>query len=207
MKIIYGALATLVLLSIHSAPQAQSCTDRARKLSAQWERQISCYCDRDLSRLVASLPKGLSLVAACGLHDAGGRMLDPRRESVNMDRHDASASMPDGVFYVSGDLTLSGSISVEPGNSGEVWFRPDVPLVQGRRAFSEAFQELKIENETDYVKLQVTKALLAKECSMAKATVTFSGFRVHRGQTDEAGTYPSKMKVLRLGKYTSCASH
>jgi hypothetical protein len=194
----------LAALLAHSVALSQTCEPRARQLSEQWQRKVTCNCGPALSRLTVTLPKGLSVSAACGLRKStASRDIDLTKESLNMDGYDPSGDYPSGILYLSGMTTLSGSVRVEPGNSGELWFRADLPITNSRTVFALLLQEFKIE-EKDYGKFGVTVDLLAKECSIAKAKARFQDFRVVLGETDEAGVYPLSVKVLQLKTFKKC---
>ena len=194
------------LTAVLVAPaDAESCAQLAKTLSAGWQRDVPCHCRADeLARVKLALPKGLTLDAVCALRKADGTFVDLRRQSADLTRYDAAGNSYDGEFHLSGTLSMSGTIRVEPGNSGELWFTPAARLVDPRTPFGGQFQEFKIAAEKDYRKFGVTPALLERPCSWTRASVEFRGFRVSIGETDDTGAYPKNVRVLRVGRFKAC---
>ena len=190
---------------IAAEANAQTCKQLSAQLSARSQRDVPCFCQRaELARVKVALPKGVALHAVCGLQGTDGRSVNLGRERVDMNRFGATGDSFDGEFYLSGTLALSGSIRVEPGNSGELWFTPSASIAEPNSPFGGQLGQFKIASESDYKKFGVSRDLLSRPCSYAQASVEFKGFRVSLGQTDDTGAYPLEVRVKRVGQYRSC---
>ena len=185
---------------------AHSCQERAKQLEQTSGSTVICHCGVELRRIFATLPRGLELTAACLLRKSDGSAVDLQRESISLDKYDSQGNYFDGVFYLSGTLTLSGTVRVEPGNSGDLWLDFGAALASGESVFARGMRTMKIENEENYSKFHVTSKLLQKECSKATTTVVLRGFRIVLEDTDWAGTYPEQIDVRTIGQYKTCSA-
>jgi len=204
----YLNLPTLVcaLAAVANSADAQTCPQLSKTLSEGWQRDVPCYCKaEELARVRVKLPKGLKLHAVCALRSSDGRFVNLTHQSVDMNRYDKTGNTLDGEFYLSGALSLSGSIRVEPGNSGDLWFTPDVKLGDSASPFGSQLSEFKLDAESHYRDFKVTPAMLQLGCSQAKASAIFNGLLVSLGETDFNGAHARKARVLKVGNYHTCA--
>ena len=196
---------TCILASFAAHANAENCQELSKTLSAGWQQDVPCYCkSKELKRVRITLPKGLALQAVCALRGSDGKFINLARQSIDMDRYDSAGNSFYGEFYLSGVLSFPGSIQIEPGNSGDLWFTPAVGIADAASPFGGRFHEFKIVTESNYKKFRVTPAMLQSECLKAKASVEFDGFLISLGETDDAGAYPNKVKVFRVGQYRAC---
>ena len=214
LKIFVGRAAcgvrTLVVTSIFASTivcQANahdvSCNSLPRYIAKELPKD-GCTCGPPLRNLKFTPPAGMKLLAACGLKWAFvNREIDLHRDSVSLDAH-TDGDLPYGILYLDGSRVLVGDASVEPMNSGELWFDPKPGFANRGLPLGDQLSVFKFGSDSDYAAFRVNKSGLNSDCSSAQAKIRIRGLRVVISDTDEAGTYPLVTRVLKLSKYKDC---
>ncbi|MFL6604004.1 MAG: hypothetical protein ACJ8R9_22115 [Steroidobacteraceae bacterium] len=157
-----------------------------------------------MKNLKVVLPVGTKLVGACSLRRLNGQRIDLSKGAISLDEYDEQGNLPFGEIFLAGKLEISGTVSVEPGPAGDVWFVPKWGFSRKRSPFSVEMAEFKFETETENVAFRVDERLRSRECSIATAKIRVRGFRIEIGESDEAGTYPLRTEVLEISPYKDC---
>lgn len=148
----------LAAVGLEAHSRGNMCVDLTAKLSKTWQRPIPCYCEKALSNLEITPPRGLRVDAVCGLRDASGRWIDLNKEKASLDQYDKNGGMPMGEVYLSGQITLTGTAVMEPSNSGDLSFGTKCN-VSPEPAFLRNFCEFKLGSNADYKKIRWSKAV------------------------------------------------
>ncbi|MCL2075297.1 MAG: hypothetical protein FWH15_02430 [Betaproteobacteria bacterium] len=157
--------------------EGSKCSALSVEMSASWERHVPCYCGDELSNLEVTLPQGLRVDAVCGLsdlRDSSHRWVDLHKEKASLDYYDEHGYLPNGVIYLSGQITLTGSVSMEPSDSGDLLFSTNCDMPQ-EPAFLRKFCEFKLDDDSNYKKLGGEPPSYDKEmkCWTVDATLRF----------------------------------
>lgn len=145
------------------------------------------------------------------------KLIDLSKEKASLDRY-KNGTIPFGTIYLSGEITVTGKITFDPGPAGDIWFYPEWEFSQLGTAFSKEVSNFKFLDENQAAAFKVDESLLKVDlkvdeegyvkvvevCVVAPAKIRISGLRVSIGGTDEAGAYPVNTKVLHVGEYRSC---
>jgi len=148
----------------------------------------------------------MKIVAACDLRWANGKQIDLSRQKVSLDRY-TDGDIPDGEVFITGSARLSGYFSYEPGNSGDAWFAPRPPFIAlNHKALAAKLNSFKFIGADNVIRrFRVPRNLRNSNCFTANATIEIDGIRLLIGETDEAGAYPIKFKVVDIYGFKKCA--
>ena len=164
-----------------------------------------CNCGEQLNNLKVTLPKGLKVLSSC-LYDysrpVSDRRIDLSKETASLNEY-KNGEIPEGTIYLSGNLSIDGEIYYEPGNSGDYFFIPFWNF-QARTPINSLIGDFKFLNNDLPINIKVKDNKVDSECLKASARININGLRVLIGQSDEAGAYPFKTKLLNIGKYKPC---
>jgi hypothetical protein len=169
-----------------------------------------CVCGAPLRNLDVTLSSGFEVLAACNLWR-------PQRESY-ADLLTERVSLDDtvngwylfGQILLRGSATLSGYVTYQPGDSGELWFSPSGEVVAPRgTAFGRAVAELKLSRAyllASYSpdELDVPPDLRESACWTAQATIRVDDIWVLLGESDSDGAYPVKYTVVSVKDLRQC---
>ena len=188
------------------AAQAEtfSCKAQSAKLAAEAGRPVQCFCGKDLDKLSVTLPKGLKVVGACGLKDAKGAAIDLERQPLSLDAADKKTT-PTGTIYLSGPISLEGQVTVNPSETGEMWFESK-PLVStsdfvARRLAS----NIKLGSDEDYRIFNAPKQqLLTPECFTAPASITAHDLEVSLAPAGKGGSVAKRIEVRKVARFKKC---
>lgn len=164
-----------------------------------------CNCGEHLNNLEITVPTDMKIMSAC-LYDPRSsprRSIDLSKEKASLDRY-TNGNIPHGTIYLSGELTIDGDVFVDEGPAAVFWFYPKWDFSQSDTPFSKEISSFKFLDEGVAATFKIDKSLVVKGCSIAQAKIQISGLRVSIGDTDEAGAYPVKAKVLHVGEYRPC---
>ncbi|MCL2525346.1 MAG: hypothetical protein FWF20_11145 [Betaproteobacteria bacterium] len=195
-------IAALMLLVAIGAG-AHSEENKCSTLSAEWS--VPCYCGDELSNLEITLPRGLRVDAVCGLSGSQG-WIDLHKEKASLDHYDEHGNMPQGYIYLSGQITLTGSISMGP-NSEYPSFRTSYCNMPQAPAFLREFCDFRfdshaVNSDTIYKKLGRPRSFHEKEmqCWSEEVTLRIIDPFVILEDSCKGGTYPGNIVVLKKTK-------
>jgi hypothetical protein len=164
-----------------------------------------CNCGEQLNNLEVTLPKGLKVLSSC-LYDYSRpvpeRRIDLSKETVSLNEY-KNGEIPEGTLYLTANLIISGEIYYEPGQSGDYWFLPRWNFRE-RTPINDLLGDFKFLDDDLPLNIKIEKSMVDSECLKASARIKINGLRILIGQSDEAGTYPFKTKILSIGKYKPC---
>lgn len=157
-----------------------------------------CVCDSRLSNLYAPLKHPFRVVAACSFQAGSSvREIDLGREKVYLDRFGDDGTFPNGWFYATGEMRLSGILKYEPGPAGEYWFEPDTNLLHGkpnREGQRPNLPTFKFNHAPPG--LRIPTGLREGLCWHAKATLQVKGLHVIFWDNDSNGVWPDTYRLL-----------
>jgi hypothetical protein len=182
---------------------AEPCT-RQISQSLGGEPLQGCHCGKALKNVVATLPPALTLVAACAVRWSNEDQIDIATKRITLDEY-SSGNLPLGEFFLSGRLTLRGSLLYEPGPAGEYWFYPERPLIVKRTPLANELGGFKLAGDREPTALAIPARLQGKECLNADVKLQIDGVRLLIGQSGEAGAYPITYKVLHTSGFRVCS--
>ena len=186
-----------------------SCKALSKALSSPAQK-IKCYCGPELSNIELTLPKGLRLRAACGLRDFADTPIDLHSQKISLDRFgesDGRPTYPEGFIYLSGSILSSGVIGFEPSQSGDLSFHSSAKNLTATGYFSKGYlSDWKLTPDRDYQQLKISKSKSEKlACWTTKATIRAHDFEIRLFGTDDAGTYPGRIEVLKISPIRKCS--
>jgi hypothetical protein len=159
-----------------------------------------CSCGSSLRNVVATLNNNFRLGAVCDLRWVGADGAQPinlRISKVSLDSY-TNGNLPFGQILLVGHSTLEGTLTYEPGNSGELWFEPrGHPISGSGTAFSRVMSQLKLARAYAPAEFHVPISL-RKSCWTATATIQINDVWVTIGESDEAGAYPAQYRVISV---------
>jgi hypothetical protein len=192
----------LVTIGTVAYSKDNKCAALLAELSKSHGESVLCNCGSALSNLQITPPRGLRVDAACLRGASSGSWIDLKKEKVSLDYYDKNGNMPMGEIYLSGQITLTGSASMKPGEGGDLYFGtkcniPDEP------AFLRNFCQFRLERDADYKKLGVPKPRYTTDgmmCWFNKVTLNIINPVVILNDSEGAGTYPNNIVVLKKTK-------
>jgi hypothetical protein len=199
-------------------------------LSSKWGSGATCQCGNVLSNLKVTAPKGFRLKDVCqfrhypfeadlknigpkdrkaSLGDSGpsgSYPLDLKHNKASLDESSPSGEYPIGTIYLSGELFLTGTVVVDPSDSGTMFFYPTPKQFTFPRetVFAKRFRSFKLGSKEDLKNFNVTKEMLSR-CWEAETKIRLRDIAVELSDSDSAGTYPRKVKVLRVTPWKKCS--
>ncbi len=175
--------------AIASSPsEAHSAPSKGAGSDAQCEPEGEfCECEKIMSKLPISLPKGMKLasVAHC-----------TRVKETNY---------LEGFFYFKGEATVSGEVRrIENAvlASDYVYFMVKNPGEY--RQFSSAIDSFAFMDESAGRKVRLPELSHKSSCWAADAVIRVKALKVISNETDAAGSYATDYDVLEVGKYRKC---
>jgi len=200
------ALALLVL-SISAHAQPSQCP-AFLNIEGYRERASACRCGTDLENVALTPPKGLTLRAACGLRkwsEGAGVFVDiPPQRAVDLDRYDQNGNGSIGNYYFQGHLRMVGLLRFEPSDGGELFFWPSQPVQMPQSTIEPYFRVLTLIPVGQYSTFNVTKSIRTMDCAEARAEIVIHEVMVIGNDSEGAGAYPSRLKVLRASPFKPC---
>ena len=189
----------LATISSVAYSKDDKCAALSAKLSKSYERSVICNCGSELSNLQITPPRGLRVKAAC-LSNSSGRSIDLNKEKISLDYYDKNGNMPMGEIYLTGQLTLTGSATMEPSNAGELEFYTKCDMTD-EPVFLGNFCEFKLGSDADYKKLGGPKPSFKESMMCWSNKVTLKVIDPVVNLNDQStGTYPSNITVLKKTK-------
>jgi hypothetical protein len=160
-----------------------------------------CACGAALSNVKVTPPKGMKLVAVCGLLESGtGRSIDLTKERVSLDSPASSVDFSLASLYFAGTIEVSGEVRVSPGDSGFLWFKLDFPLASADSFIAKSYYgQLKLDSEIKRRPFGLPATLSDPkwfQCAKAKGRIQVSGVIVDLSGTGSGGTHSVGLKVL-----------
>ena len=202
MRLTIALLMFLATIGTVAHSKDNKCAALTAELSKGYGRPVVCNCGSELSNLEITPPRGLRVDAAC-LRDAfTGHWIDLKKEKVSLDYYDKNGNLPMGEIYLSGQMTLKGSASMEPSDAGELSFSTKCNM-PNEPAFLTNFCEFKLGSDADYKKLGGPKPRYTtdgKMCWYNNVTLKIINPVVSLNDSDGQGTYPSNIVVLKKTK-------
>lgn len=166
-----------------------------------------CSCGSSLKNVVVTLDKNFKIGAVCDLRWVGpdsDQPIDLRGSNTSLDSY-TDGYLPFGQFLLMGHSTLTGSLTYDPGNAGDLWFEPEGhPITLPGTAFSKEVDQLKLARPYTPAEFHVPKAL-RNSCWSATATISVTNVWVTIGGNDEAGAYPAQYRVISVVDHKSQA--
>lgn len=198
MKSLPKAIAVLLFAVVATAQASdESCRKLSAKLTERSGQHIPCHCGRALKNLEVTPPDGTRVEAVCGMSSAG-KPLDLTRQKASLDRY-VDGDLPQGEVHLSGELVLSGFVSYEPSDSGDLMFSIGrVNRVRNPVFRNVFFNEIKLGSDEDYRKLGMPNPDHGSpKCWSMQATLKIIDPIVRLSDTDFGGTYASGIVVLK----------
>lgn len=167
-----------------------------------------CQCGSILKNLQVTLPKELTLAGVCDLSDSSGRPIDLRKETISLDRYPQDGGWYRGNIFFSGRLELHGTVQAGPaGDSGNMWFRTNLPLLDKSSALSSYFGEFSLShNLHGRILNSPYKGGTSQDCWVANAIVLIDGVAVTMSEQDTNGASPVQIKALEVSEYKRCGN-
>ena len=147
-------------------------------------------CKKDLPKFPVTAPKGMTLTFVCGYNKR------PR------DRFLA------GTFYFSGDATVHGKLILERRGGEEG--AGDYLLFSGESSskldmFSDSINDLRIINSAlSSPKVNYPELTDKNNCWSADAVLKIKLLKVVWTEQDDAGNFPLKFEIVKVGKFSKC---
>ena len=195
----------IALFATPALAEQKLCEALSKSLSELWQYKAACQCGTELSNLEVTLPTGTHLEAVCDLYDSNEKPVDLNKTKISLERYDSSGGYPAiGSIYISGELVLTGTVRIEPSNSGAMWFTPKLLKTPKKSVFTKNFlSSFKIENDVDYKKFGAPGPAHVT-CLTADATIMVRGLEVRLIGNDHRGTYPRYIDVLKVSVFKKC---
>lgn len=172
---------------------------------ANQEDSSGCVRGKALLNLQATFPHPMKVVEACDLRWSNGKHINLSLQKVSLDQY-TDGDMPQGVVLVTGRARLSGQFRYEPGNSGDAWLTPHPSLIAPHhKALAAQLSSIKFADVTSMGRFRVPPTLRNSNCFTANMTIEIDGINLIIGETDEAGAYPIKFKVVDISGFKKCA--
>ncbi|WP_374438423.1 hypothetical protein [Inhella sp.] len=187
----------------------ESCRALNLRAAQDWGEAVPCYCGASLSRVRASLPGTLKVVAACRMTwDQGpekGRVLRPAVDALDLDRYDAHGNYPEGLVFLRGQVQLEGVVRFTDESAS--FSAPDQVREGGGRsvlANNYLYRSLYFTAEQEGQLKPPRPRPGEAWCQTRRATLRFTDFRIRIVDTDADGSTPGRVEVLRLGPLRPC---
>ncbi|MCK7595619.1 hypothetical protein [Pseudomarimonas salicorniae] len=164
----------------------------------------TCRCSSDeLARVGLTLAEGWSLSATCGLRwSLAGPEIDLGSQAVTLDEY-TDGQLPQGFLLIEGATTLTGKLSYEPGNAGDLRFDAAAGAIAPQdKAFGAEVASLKLFGPQGQALVAAGPADL--DCWSADAEIDLSSIWVLIGDSDQAGAHPAEYEVRVVGPYEGC---
>lgn len=175
--------AVLSCSAAHSAVATET-TCRATGYLAD-EDLMRCTCGNGVARLPISAPLGMKLVASCGQRYESGEW--------------------HGGFYFAGSHVQSGTVTREFNEVFGDTLSFSAEKSEPYQQFLSEVQHLKFWDDPIAIKkFRAPRPTQRNSCWSARAKIEVRVLYILTGGTDEAGSYPRKYRVLRVGKYRQC---
>jgi hypothetical protein len=198
----------LLILSISAHAQPSQCPALSH-IDGSRESTSECRCGTDLKNVTLTPPKGFTLKAACSLRkwdQADGVFVNiPAQRAVNLDRYDQYGNTAIGRYYFQGQLRMGGLLRFEPSDGGDLYFVPAQPVQMPRPTIEPYFRSFKLIPYGQDSTFSITKSIRTMGCAEARAQIVIHDVMVIANDSDEAGTYPRRVEVLRISSYTPCS--
>ena len=165
-----------------------------------------------MKNLDVTISKSFSVRAACNLRwpqrEGGSAVIELRTTRVSLDQY-TDGWLPFGEILLSGSATLTGVLTYEPGDAGDLWFSPDELVAAKETAFGVEVRQLKLSRAYlfgDYSpdEFSVPAALRQSSCWSAQATIRVEDIWVLLGDSDSSGAYPVKYTVISTTAHRAC---
>lgn len=204
-------VAFIVVVSLLTTSLLASASDQCPALPLQLQYstdippQEGCSCGSALKNVVVTLNKSFKIGAACNLRwrgPDGDQSIDLKVDTASLDNY-TGGNLPLGQILLRGHSTLTGSLTYNPGDAGDLWFEPEgYPIAVSGTAFSKEVGQLKLARPYTPAEFQVPRAL-RDSCWSATATISVKDVWVTIGESDEAGAYPAHYRVISVVNHKS----
>lgn len=202
-------LRTVLFLALSASAAVASaspwnCKAQTAKLSSEAGQAVRCFCGDELDNLGLSLPKGLKVAAACALKDGKGAPIDLERSKVSLDAADKK-STPSGIIYLAGSIALEGQVTVNPGDTGEMWFETKPLATSSAFVNNYLTSNIKLGSDEDYREFNAPRQqVLTPECFTAPATISATDLEVTLAANGKGGTVARRIDVKKVARFKKC---
>jgi hypothetical protein len=173
-----------VLIPTHVEPQWPSEHDLC------WDKKGGCICKKDLPKFPVTSPKGMKLTSVCGYNSR------PKDDFLA------------GTFHFSGDATVHGKLvserrEGEEGGGDYFLFSGESSLEYS--VFSSSIYNLQITTSAlSSRKLNYPELSDENNCWSADAVLKIKLLKIVWTEQDDAGNFPLKFDIVKVGKFSKC---
>jgi hypothetical protein len=162
-----------------------------------------CVCDQRLQNLKVTLPRGMRLVAACGLRWQPGQPIKLDQGAISLDTL-TNGDFPEGLYLLAGERNFSGTVTLasQP-DQPDVIFDPLWNTSKNAPAFLAVMAKGITFSEKERARLEVDARLQTHSCSEAKIDFKVRGLEVTVGGSEEE-TLALGTEILKLSPYRNC---
>ncbi len=173
----------------------------------------ACQCGDALANARLTPPKGLRLVAACGLTWGHEKKIDLSTTRIELNTY-TQGDYPLGTLYLAGPIELRGTAWVAPEEDSDSEHGPGAgfsvhwPARETQTAFLHLIGDLSFQDGTTEKALRMDRALsgklAGKRCAIADARIRVQGLMLTNDDSDAQGAYALGVKVLEISPYRAC---
>ena len=173
----------------------------------------ACQCGKALANARLAPPKGLRLVAACGLTWDHEKKIDLTTTAVELNRY-TQGDYPLGALYLAGPIELRGRVLVTQEEDSEDVHDPEGtflvkwPAAERPTEFLRMISGLTFKDMATEKALHIDSALrgdlAGKRCAVASARIRVQGIVLTNDDSDAQGTYAVGTRVLEITPYRAC---
>lgn len=173
----------------------------------------ACQCGKALANAKLAPPKGLRLVAACGLTWDHEKTIDLTTTAVELNGY-TQGKYPLGTLYLAGPIELRGTVWVAPEEDSDGEHGPEAgfivkwPAAERPTEFLRMISGLTFQDTATEKALHIDSALrgnlAGKRCAVASARIRVQGIVLTNDDSDAQGTYAVGTRVLAISPYRAC---